>query len=149
MKTLAIVLGLVGAALGPVGAGAALFTVVGTFLTSCTGCTIEEGRWLGWGMLVAAVGGLVVAIGVIGAVRRPLLLAWFGLVGAVVLTAAMVLIALDSAELALYDDNRLAEVTGLGFLYALWGAGGILLLGGAMAAFHATSAPSNEGYTKG
>lgn len=133
-------LGLVGAALGPVGAGAAFLKVVGTFLTSCTGCTIEDGSGLGSGMLVAAVGGLVVAIGVIGAVRRPLLLACLELVGAVVLTAAMVLIALDSAELALYDDDRLAEVTGFGFLYALWGAGGVLLLGGAIAAFHASEA---------
>jgi hypothetical protein len=135
LRTLSIVLGIVGAAAGPVGAGAALFSVVGTFVSSCTGCRPEgDGRWLAWGMLVAAAGGLVVAIGVISSVRRPGLLAGFELAGALVLVVAMVLVALDSADLELYDGGVLAEVTGFGFLYAFWGAGAALLLTGALLA---------------
>jgi hypothetical protein len=134
LRTASIVLGIVGAASGPVGAGAALFSVVGTFVSSCTGCRPEDGGWLAWGMLVAAAGGLVVAIGVIASVRRPGLLAGFALAGALVLTVAMVLVALDSADLELYDDGVLAEVAGLGFLYAFWGAGAALLLAAAVLA---------------
>lgn len=130
MKTLAIVLGIVGAASVPVGAGAALFSVVGTFVSSCTGCRPEDGGWLACGVLAAAAGGLVVAIGVISSVRRPGLLAGFEVAGALVLAVAMVLVALDSADLELYDDGVLAEVAGFGFLYAVWGAGAVLLLGG-------------------
>jgi hypothetical protein len=145
MKALAIVLGLVGAALGPVGAGTAFFSVVGTYLSTCTGCTPSgDGTWLAWGMLVAAAGGLTTAIAVLATARRRTLLAGVELAGAVVLVVAMVLIALDSADLELYEDGVLAEVTAFEFLYAFWGAGAALLLAGALVALH-----SNEGYPEG
>ena len=148
MRTFALVLGVVGAALGPVGAATAFFSVVGTYLSTCTGCTPSgDGTWLAWGMLVAAAGGLTTAIAVLATARRPSVLACFELAGALVLVVAMVLIALDSADLELYDDGVLAEVTSFGFLYAFWGAGAALLLGGAFVALLAR--PSNEGYPEG
>jgi hypothetical protein len=135
VRTLAIILGLAGGALGPVGTGVAFFKIVGALLIGCYGCTSPDGRWLGWGMLVAAAGGLVVAIGVLSSARNAVALGCVELVGAVVLTAAMVLIALDSADMHRYDDGLLAEVAGFAFLYALWGLGALALLGGALAAF--------------